>query len=130
CNGDAAQSFEDPRVGVFGNGVLNNGLIGNQTYLETPGTARADGHTGTWYAYQTEGSNGTLSPGAFYTNGEITIEFDLGASYDLTTVRIDYSTHPTIGFFAPLSVNISDGVNPDVVFSNFPAASDGNGFGV
>lgn len=122
CTGDT----EDVRIGAFGDGLLNNGLIGDQTYMETVGNPREDGFAGAWFAYQSEGGTGTVTKGAYYPNGQVTVVFDLGSlGTNLTDVVIDFSSNPAVNFNNPSTVTISDGVNADVVFNAFPAESDG-----
>jgi hypothetical protein len=122
--------------GTYGSGLLNNGRIGQNQYAD--GSA-PDYRNNIGYAYQAEGiaaadvgnggSAATESSAVNSDSNDFNLTFNLGAVYNnLSSIRIDYNTGPTIGFANPGDIVISDGTNSVTILSSSLApASDGVG---
>ena len=121
--------------GVYGSGYLNNGVVGNQAYLDSdPQPDHAYGSPAV--AYQIEGdaawnpggiaSTGGIIGGA--TSGSFAIEFNLGTAYNnLSTVTLYTAEMNDYGVGIPWKVTVSDGVHANVVDTSLSgiAATDG-----
>ena len=123
--------------GVYGSGYLNNGVFGNQAFLDSTPRPR-NAYTSDAVSYQLEGDAAWNDyVGGFYysktggitsgTSGTFAIKFDLGATYSLSTMILGTSEMQTYGVGIPGAVTISDAVHANVVDTTYHGltASDG-----